>query len=360
MSKKNRILLQERIPIKTIEEPSCKRCMNNIDTGKVFCGTCESPPSIVNDWHFNNVKCLGKYKYYGDNGFKIPINILSIVIGLLKFNKKFIRINEYAGNLLADGLFQIFNKFSDVFENSSFLAFSPNFDKSKKNQCDYIVNPLLTRLKEKGINLVNITSKIERVKDVGENKGKQLLQRFQDIKGVHKVKGIDLNGAKVVIIDDVYATGSTSWDLSRALKEQNAGEINALVAGRHILYNEWIEKEYNDFNEIILYFSNLDIDRNRKNIDDVEIKELNISKDNKIDACFRSSSVEYQLLIDFKEKRIKHNCFNFLNNRLYNKRFCKHITKIFIEIRVQKGDEFAKYLLDQVYTNLDEWVFENY
>lgn len=360
MLKENRILLGEKIPIKIIEEPSCAKCMNNINAGEELCGTCESPPSIVKDWYFNKVKCLGKYKYYGDSSFKIPINILSILIGLLKFNKNFIRINEYAGNLLADGLFQVFNRFFYVFENSRFIAFSPSFDESIKNQCEYIINPLLTRLKEKGIKLVNITSNVERVNDVGENKDKSFLQRFQDIKGVHKVNGIDLKGAKVVILDDVYATGSTSWDLSRALKEQNAGEINVLAAGRHILYNQWIEKEYNNFNELILYFSNLNIDRTRRKIEDVEIKELNISKENNIDACFRSSSVEYQLLINFKGKSIKHNCYDFVNNKIYNKRFCKHITKVFIDIRDEKGDEFTASLLYQIYMNLDKWVFKDF
>lgn len=360
MLKQNKILLEEKIPIKTIEEPFCKRCMDNVDTGKDHCEKCQSPPSIVNDWYFNKVKCLGKYKYYKDDNFKIPINILSILISLLKFKKRFIRISEYAGKLLADGLFQIFIKYSYVFENSSYLAFSPKFDKSEKNQCDYIVDPLLRKLKEIGINLVNIGSKIERVKDVGKNTGKPFNQRFLDIEGVHKVNGIDLKGAKIIIIDDVYTIGSTSWDLSRALKEQNAGEINVLVAGRHIIYNKWIEKEHSNFDDLILYFSNLDIDRARRNIDKVKIKELNISMDNQINACFKGSSSEYQLLIDFKGQRIKHNCHDFLHNKKYYKRFCKHITKVFIKLRAQEGDKLAESLLNQIYNNLDKWVFKDY
>ena len=360
MLKQNRILLEERIPIKTIEEPFCKKCMDNVDTGKDYCKTCEYPHPIVNDWYFNKVKCLGKHNNHEYNNFKIPINILSILISLLKFNRN-VKTNEYAGKLLADGLFQIFIKYSHVFENSSYLAFSPKFDKSEKNQCDYIVGPLLRRLKDIGINLVNIGRKIERVKDVGKNTGKDFDQRFIDIKGVHKVNGIDLKGAKVIIIDDVYTTGSTSWDLSRALKEQNAGEINVLAAGRHILYNKWIENEYSNFDDLILYFSDLDIDRDKTKIDEVKIKEFNKSKDNQINACFKGSSSEYQLLIDFKSKRIKHNCYDFVQNKKhYYKRFCKHITKVFIRIRAQEGDKSAESLLNQIYNTLDEWMFEDY
>jgi len=272
-------------------------------------------------------------------------------------------MNEYAGELLADGLFQIFNKFSDIFENSLYLAFSPKFDKSLKNQCDYIVDPLLKRLKKEGIKIVNISNKIKRVKNVGKNMGKNVDQRFLDIEGVHKVNGIDLKGAKVIIIDDVYTIGSTSWDLSRALKEQNAGEINVLAAGRHILYNKWIEKEYSNFDVIILYFSNLDIDRTKKNIYKVKIKELKeftLSKDTQIVACIKGSSGDYKLLIDFTHQKIEHDCYDFIQNKKNSKRFCKHITKVFIAIRDDKGDQVAESLLKEIYNNLDEWEFKEF
>ena len=360
MLKQNRILLKERIPIKTIEEPFCKKCMNNVDTGKDYCKTCEYHHPIVNDWYFNKVKCLGKYNYFKVDNFKIPINILSILISHLKSKKKTIKTKEYAGKLLADGLFQIFNKFSDIFENSLYLAYSPKFDKSQKNQCDYIVDPLLKRLKKEGIKIVNISNKIERVKNVGKNMGKDFDQRFLDIEGVHKVNGIDLKGAKIIIIDDVYTIGSTSWDLSRALKEQNAGEINVLAVGRHIFYDKWIEKEHSNFNDLILYFSDLDIDRDKTKIDEVNIKKLTISRDNQINACFKGSSGEYRLLIDFKGKRIKHYCYDFVNKKCYYKRFCKHITKVFIDIRDQRGDKLAESLLNQIYNDLDEWMFKDY
>ena len=363
MLKKNRILLGKRIPIKTNQEPHCKRCMNDVDTGELLCEICKSPPSIVNDWYFNEVRCLGKYHYFKNNDYKIPINNLSILISIVKSKKQTINPQQYAGKLLADGLFQIFKKFPDIFDNSLYLAFSPNFHKPEKNQCEYIVAPLIKRFKKEGFNITNISKKIERVKDVGKNKGKGLDKRFNDIKGVHKVSGIDLKGAKVIIIDDVYTTGSTSWDLSRALKEQNAGEINVLVAGRHIFYDEWFEEEYNNFDDLILYFSNLDIDRTKKSIDKVKIKELKefiLSKDTQIEACIKGSSSDYKLLIDFTHKKIKHGCYDFRQNKKNSKRFCKHITKVFIAIKDEKGDQVAESLLKRISNKLDEWEFKDF
>lgn len=362
MLKQNIILLKERIPIKKIEEPFCKKCMNDIHGERDTCERCKSPHRLVNDWYFNTVRCLGKYNYFENNDYKIPINYLSILISLLKLKtKNKIKANIYAGKLLADGLFQIFNKFSHIYDESRYLAYSPNFDKKQKSHCDYIVEPLLKRLKKEGFDIFNIVGNIERVKYIGKNKEKLYDKRFEDIKGVHNVSGIDLNDAKVIIIDDVYTTGSTSWDLSRALREQNAGEINVLAAGRNIFYNKWIEKDYENFNDLILYFSNLDIDRKRSLIDKVEITKLVMLKNNQINACIKGSNNDYQLLIDFKDQKIKHNCHDFVNNKKFiSKRFCKHITKVFIDIREEKGDQLATSLLHQIYMNLDKWVFGDF
>jgi len=88
MTKTNLIYLKGNIPIRIINEPYCQKCMDNVDTGKNHCKTCKYPHPIVNDWYFNKVRCIGKYKYYGGHNFKIPINILSILVSLLKYKKK--------------------------------------------------------------------------------------------------------------------------------------------------------------------------------------------------------------------------------------------------------------------------------
>jgi len=48
------------------------------------------------------------------------------------------------------------------------------------------------------------------------------------------------------------------------------------------------------------------------------------------------------------------------NKKFYNKRFCKHITKVFIKLRAQEGDKLAESLLNQIYNTLDELMFEDY
>lgn len=349
MLKDEKLFLEGKIPIRLIQKPFCKSCMHSVNQGEDRCYNCEYPPPIVEDWYFNKVICLGIYhSHHDDFSNKIPVNIISNLIYILKFRKTEI-FKSYAGKLLADGLFQLITKNPEIFENIKYITTSPRFDKHNKINSEYIINPLLRKMNENGFDIENILNNTERLRDVGENKTKPREQRFNDIHGVHNVVGGDLAGEKVLIIDDVYTTGSTVWDLARALKEKNAGEINVLVAGRSRGTNSWEVPENFDFHELILYFSNLDIDRTPKIIYNVKVTHLEYH-DDVIIASFKGSLGDYQLLIDYKNKVIKHNCSNFIHDRMKYKRFCKHLTKIFIDLKNPN-------LLNMIYLHLDKWKF---
>ncbi|HDZ17715.1 hypothetical protein LCGC14_1004730 [marine sediment metagenome] len=352
MSEDERLFLEGKIPIRLIQEPFCKSCMNPVNQGEDKCYSCEHPLPIVEDWYFNKVLCLGIYHSHEDDfSNKIPINIISNLIYILKYRKTEI-FKNYAGKRLADGLFQLIMKNPEIFENTKYITSSPKFDKHKKINSEYIINPLLRKMKENGFDVENILNKTERLRDVGENKSKPLEQRFNDIYGVHNIVGEDFAGNKILIIDDVYTTGSTVWDLARALKEKNAGEINVLVAGRAKSTISWKVPENFDFNELILYFSNLDFDKTPKIIYNVKVTHLEV-QDDVIIASFKGSLGDYQLLIDYKNEVIKHNCNNFIHNRMKYKRFCKHLTRIFIDLKNQN-------LLNSIYLRLDKWKFMNF
>ncbi|MBY8983357.1 MAG: hypothetical protein KGD57_10430 [Candidatus Lokiarchaeota archaeon] len=253
------------IPIRQIPEPFCKKCMNIEEKKKELCSECESP-IFIDNWHFNKVKALGIYNSYEHNGYKVPINILSELIYNLKFRRK--KPKKAAGKIIADGLFQIFQQNANLFQDTAYLAISPKYKGAlEDNNCFHIIKPLLEKMEKSGFNIQNIANNTERIKDVGDNKIKNKERRFKDINGVHQINLEDLGGKKVLIIDDVFATGSTVWDLSRALKEKNAGEINVLVAGRYCLFNEWPIKQLKyqglSFNTLLLYFSQLDMDLKR-------------------------------------------------------------------------------------------------
>ncbi len=362
MSKNEKIFLEGKIPIRLIQKPFCKKCMDIVSQGEEKCHNCKDPLPIVRDWYFDKVLSLGIYHSYdndiGDSSYKIPINILSELIYLLKF-KKGENFKEYAGKLIADGFFQLITKKQEIFRNIKYITTSPKYGKSEKNQCEFIIKPLLQKMRENGFDVENILSRTERLRDVGKNKDKGLEDRFNDISGVHNIVGEGFNGEEVLIIEDIYTTGSTVWDLARALREKNTGEINVLVAGRSRSYSSWKVSGDLDFNELIFYFSNLDIDRAPKRIYEVIVTQLEVL-DDFIIASFKGSEENYKLIIDYKNKIIKHNCGNFIQKRMRNKKFCKHLTKIFIDLLNQKDKTYVKNLLNSIYLSLDKWEFKEF
>ncbi len=361
---KDTYYLEGKIPIRLIQEPFCLKCMNQVEKGLDLCLNCSLPPDIVKEWYFNKVKTLGIYHAYEIGNYKIPINILSELISLLKF-KKGEKFKKYAGKLLADGLSYIFTQNIDLFENTAYITIPPKYNRDEKNQCIYLVNPFLKKLKKLGFNLESIIEKTFKLKDTGKNKGKTLEERFNDIQGVHKIDVNDLQEKDVLIIDDVFTVGSTVWDLSRALKEINAGEINILVAGRHMLFDKWPIPELMSskelcFEDLITYFSRLDVDRENRKIKNVKLKTRGMVNSETIFSVIAGSRQDYNLLIDLKNRIIKHDCPNYINKRMKSMKFCKHITKAFLDIKEISGEPYTTSILRSMYMHLDKWEFKSY
>lgn len=268
------IFLEDNVPIRLIQEPYYEKCLSEVSEGENLCSFCFSPD--FEDFYFNEIKAIGIYHSYEDLFNKIPVNILSKLILMLKYNR-YEKNKRFSGSLLADGLFQIINQYPDLIENDSYLIFPPKYG-NKKNQCDYFINPLMKKFKENEILVEYITEKSERLWEIEDYKKLSRVERFEEIEGIHSITLDDLEGKKILIIDDVLTTYAIVWDLSRALKEKKAGEVNVLVAGRSRTFNKWdVPKDLN-FNELLIYFSNLDIIRYPNKINEVVIKNFKFSE----------------------------------------------------------------------------------
>ncbi len=354
MTKTNLIYLKGKIPIRIINEPYCQKCMNPYSEDQSLCYTCANPPFDEDGWYFNEVKALGIYHNYE----KIPINNLTEVVNILKFRKQK-SFKKYAGDLIADGLFQLTKLYPKLIEDTAYITIIPKFNTTTVNQCSFILTPLIKKFKTSGLEIQDISNKVVRLMDIGEHKHKKFLQRYDQIKGIHRVDIHNLDNNKILVLDDIFTTGSTVWDLARALKKKNAGEINILVAGRHYPYENWpVFKELN-FDDLLLYFSYLDMHRDRKKIDKVVIKHLSIDENSQIYSLIEGTRRNYQLIIDFENKILRHDCTDFLTDRKWSKRFCKHISKVFLQMKEVRGLDYSQSLLGLIYHKLDKWVFEN-
>ncbi|MBD3339189.1 MAG: hypothetical protein GF353_08765 [Candidatus Lokiarchaeota archaeon] len=352
--------LDEEITIERIPEKHCMMCLNQMYTEQKLCNTCRHLPLYIGDWNFKSVNALGIYHKYKQKGYSIPINVLSELILLLKFRKGK-KFRTFAGSLIAKGLFKIFEEKRDIYNDVSHVVISPKFKSNEENQVEYILNPFIEILNQNGYDIENLSKRVKRLEDVGRNKEKGFEERFNDINGVHEVRIDDLGHADIIILDDIFTTGSTSWDIARALKERNAGNIHVLVAGRHWLFDEWpINTLYSNgdfsFDYLINYFSRTDYNRDRKKISKVIIIKLDV-QENYIYALIKGSRGNYELDVDLDNNILSHSCPDFKNDKKRNKKFCKHISKAFLNIR--KGNEkFSSSVLNSIYRELDIWQFD--
>jgi predicted amidophosphoribosyltransferase len=358
MSKNITICLDGKIPIRVINKPYCQRCMNALVEGQRFCDICVNPPFDGDNWYFNEVKALGIYHNYKTSDYQIPINNLTELVNILKF-RQHNKFKKYAGELIADGLFQLTQTYPKLIEDTTYITIIPKFNTTEVNQCDFILKPLMTKFSESGSEIQDISSTVVRIMDIGEHKYKNLNERYDGIKGIHRVDISNLEMNKILILDDILTTGSTVWDLARALKEKNAGEINIIVAGRHYQYEKWPIAMGMEFDNLLLYFSDLDLHREKKKIDKVCIKSLSVSENKQISSIIKGTKKEYRLIIDFEKKILNHNCTDFLMDRKWKKRFCKHITKVFLQMKEDYGLDYSQNLLELIYQQLDKWIFEN-
>lgn len=123
-------------------------------------------------------------------------------------------------------------------------------DASLINLQDFIIIPVPIHKKrffERGYNqsaiLAKNISKILKIKyasniltKIKHNSKQSMLkhiERCQNVKDVYKIKNIkNLQGQKILLVDDIYTTGATVNECAKVLKEHGATKVYVIVAAR--------------------------------------------------------------------------------------------------------------------------------
>ena len=339
----------EKIPIHLVRKPYCDKCMNEVSAGESLCHFCKELPPNGDDWYFNKVVCMGTYEHDDSGGKSVPLNLLSRLVWMFKYGDK--KQQGNAKRVLGDGLRQVSGLFPFLIDGVQYLVASPKFDKSERAFGEVLIDLLIKNCPS--LAGKDITSIVQRLRDEGDIKLEKRETRFEKMAGIHHVDIPDLHGQKVLILDDVFTSGATSWDLSRALKDRNAGEINVLALARASNFTNIVY----DFKELLMFFSGFDSINESKNINDVPIVNLSIT--NTSIKCIAKGTQNYEIMIDTDDKIVLHDCENFQHKRVNNKEFCKHITKLFLELSQKRGVDFATQLLETIYRDLPTWRFQS-
>ena len=69
-----------------------------------------------------------------------------------------------------------------------------------------------------------------------------------------------------------------------------------------------------------------------------------------------SQKIPYNIDINISEKVIKHNCHDFRTKRAVNKKFCKHLAKLFLLLKI-KNEDLASYFLESITRDINNWNF---
>lgn len=93
------------------------------------------------------------------------------------------------------------------------------------NQAEEIAKILARKLEIKRLNCLRRVGHAEQV-----GAGRTL--RLEQLKGAIKADGGDLNGANILLVDDVVTTGATIEECGKALKAMGAGSIDSIVAAK--------------------------------------------------------------------------------------------------------------------------------
>ncbi len=71
-----------------------------------------------------------------------------------------------------------------------------------------------------------------------------------------------------------------------------------------------------------------------------------------------SKEEPYLLKIDVNEKELKHNCHDFQTRKAKEKKFCKHLVRLFLLLK-EKDQKVAVSFLKKISDNIEKWEFSD-
>ena len=190
----------------------CKRCELNLSKYEINC----IKDGLINKQnYFDYLFCALRYE-----------NIIREKIIQYKFNEKSYLYKTFAKFIIKNKKMYRFFKLYDI-------IIAVPMHKNKKavrgyNQCELIAKEIA---KQTGLDFEeNILIK---VKNTNVQSTLTKLQRMKNVKDAFFVKDIEkIRGKKIILIDDIYTTGSTVNECSKVLKKAGAKEICVATIAR--------------------------------------------------------------------------------------------------------------------------------
>ncbi len=189
------------------EEPLCTRCGGPLQEAELdLCGECADRP-----WSFLEARSFGFYEG----------GLAELVKGF-KYRGERALARELARYLLeaGEGLF---------LDRAEALTFVP-MTEEKLRQRGFNQAELLAR-ELSGLTGLPVVPALVKVRETEEQATLRGQERWKNVQGAFTPKGEALC-ARIILVDDVYTTGATAEECSRALQEGGYSEVYVLTVAR--------------------------------------------------------------------------------------------------------------------------------
>jgi len=202
-------ICQEKIDTETGYDSLCKDCINKIKT-------LEPAP---------RPKCSNNINVWAVCGYE---GVAKDCIHLFKYNNRLNLSRPLAG---------LMSSFTDKnLADKKFDVIIPvPLHKTKMRERGFNQAELLARRLAKNTNCPLCTDAIKRIKPTISQTGLSKTKRFTNIRGAFKITDNNAVGGKnILLIDDVFTTGSTINEAAKTLLKSGAKSVEALVLARGI------------------------------------------------------------------------------------------------------------------------------
>ena len=196
----------------------CKKCQKMLEAEAKF----EIDQVDNQEYFFENHLYIFKYE-----------GIIRKLILNYKFNEKSFLYKTFVNFLLKN------EKFFKILKSYDTIVPVPISVKRQKergyNQSELIGNEIVKNLleKEKSLKIECITTCLIKHKNIAEQSKLNKEQRQKNIQGVYKLKNKEkLVNKKILLIDDIYTTGSTVNECCKILKEANPRKIDVFTIAK--------------------------------------------------------------------------------------------------------------------------------
>ena len=193
--------------------PHCLICGKKVSSGNV-CEECLSHMELLK---FPLIEHKGKTYFYAVTKYE---GVAASIVKLLKFKRK---------KCLAKDVARVISNF--INENNikaGYVGYVPMLSTEERergfNQSYLVANALSEALD------IELFNGIEKVKTTEKQVGLSRVARIKNVRNAFAVKGF-VNGS-IIVIDDVYTTGSTAAEINRALWKKVDGNIFFIAFSR--------------------------------------------------------------------------------------------------------------------------------